>query len=275
MPMSTYPITNWDVFTRKRYFISFKKKIRDALIDQVEDFVNQSGFFPYSRLELGKAYGSKETTEEVIEEVQKELEALTFFLGVDDFFNALVSASNDGGKNYLAKVGIQGVFRLKNEALIQRLRERQDLMIGKINPITGNLMGRGLLDSTTIDYISGVITRGVIEGKSNFEVADELLKNNRIISQNRAEMIANAEVSNAINNMELEAAIRNGSQFKHWDTSHDNRVTEQCRHNQAQGDVPILEPFESGHQSPPRFPRCRCILEFSRPDRGDNFWFGD
>ena len=263
----------WPLVERKRFYRSLRRAVRDGLNDQIKDFVNESDFFPFFLLEKG--YGSDKTPEMIYQEVEKNVEALAYFISVDEIFDMLVLASEYGGDSYLEKVGINATFRLTNLELVERIRSRQDLLIGKINPVTNRVMGRGLLDQTTIEYISGVITRGVLEGSSNIEISDQLLKNSKIISENRADMIAHAEISNAINTMELEAAIRNGSEEKRWDDSGDSRVTDECLENAAQRWIGIREQFHSGHQKPPRFPRCRCVIEYTDPPRTEEFWFGD
>lgn len=260
------------------YFKRLIRIIQKGLNDQIDDFVKQSGFFPYWRAE--KAYGSKNTPEDVAADVEKNLEALTFFIGIDEVFDVFMLGANDGGKSYIEKSGINGSFRLTNPALIKRIKERQDFLIGRVDPISGRLMGRGLLDKTTIEWISGVLTQGILDGKGNKEIAKELLKSKKIINKHRAEMIANAEISNSIMNMEFETATRNGSQKKQWDTAGDSRVSEGCRENgsagvNGDGWIPVYDAYPSGHLISPRFPRCRCVMQYSRPPSTEAFWLGE
>lgn len=266
-------IDNNKDITEQPYFKKFRSIIEKALNDQVDDFVNQSGFFPYWRLQ--KAYGSKDTTADIASDVEKSTEAITLFIGVDEVYNVLVVPAEAGGKSYLDKVGIKGTFKLANNDLLKRIKERQDFLIGSVNPISGRVMGRGLLDTTTIEWISGVLTRGLIGGKSNKDIGKDLLEHKKIINKNRAEMIANAEISNSIMSMERETALRNGSQEKLWDTANDLRVTGECRKNERFGWHNINEPCPSGHLAPPRFPRCRCVMQYSKPPSTDAFWLGE
>jgi hypothetical protein len=45
---------------------------------------------------------------------------------------------------------------------------------------------------------------------------------------------------------------------KRWSTIGDNRVSEGCRENEAEGWIPSEQNHVSGHAHPLRFPGCRC-----------------
>jgi len=45
---------------------------------------------------------------------------------------------------------------------------------------------------------------------------------------------------------------------KKWMNSQDDRVSDGCLENTADGFIPIDEYHTSGDQQPPRFPGCRC-----------------
>jgi len=53
-----------------------------------------------------------------------------------------------------------------------------------------------------------------------------------------------------------------GAKYKLWMTVGDDRVSEECRANQAQGPIPLADAFPSGHMNPPCHPNCRCTLGY-------------
>lgn len=53
---------------------------------------------------------------------------------------------------------------------------------------------------------------------------------------------------------------------KYWRTSHDVRVSDGCRTNEGVGWIPDAEAFPSGHMRNPRFPGCRCTVQYRVAD---------
>jgi hypothetical protein len=85
----------------------------------------------------------------------------------------------------------------------------------------------------------------------------------------RAQLIARTEISTAVNNAQLadinsriEANELPADMQKRWSTIGDERTSEECLLNEAQGWLPLDGVFQSGHEHPPRFPSCRCGLQF-------------
>ena len=84
----------------------------------------------------------------------------------------------------------------------------------------------------------------------------------------RAQLIARTETSQALN----EAQFRNTSNLvqegklsrvdKLWDTVGDNRVSDGCQDNAANGAIRLEQEFSSGHLHPTRFPGCRCGVSY-------------
>lgn len=74
----------------------------------------------------------------------------------------------------------------------------------------------------------------------------------------RARVIAQNEMRNAVQKAQLEQARRFGSREKRWSTTNDGKVSAGCLANQAEGWIDIEETHQSGHDAPPRHPRCRC-----------------
>lgn len=91
-----------------------------------------------------------------------------------------------------------------------------------------------------------------------------------VLNKNRARLIAETEIGNAYV-QGTKSAVRiistetGQSIKKKWSTVGDGRVTQGCKHNQAQGWEDIDYEYENidgaGIQNdPPRFPGCRCAL---------------
>ena len=51
---------------------------------------------------------------------------------------------------------------------------------------------------------------------------------------------------------------------KAWSTVGDDKVSELCAGNEAQGWIPLEDAFQSGHQRPLGHPGCRCDLRTRR-----------
>lgn len=86
----------------------------------------------------------------------------------------------------------------------------------------------------------------------------------------RAQLIARTEMSNAINQAQMAdintrvAEGRLDQQEKRWSTIGDDRVSDGCTTNEAEGWILFKDTFISGHDAPPRFPGCRCGMQFRK-----------
>ena len=49
---------------------------------------------------------------------------------------------------------------------------------------------------------------------------------------------------------------------KSWNTSGDDRVSDECADNESAGWIDKNQVFPSGHEEPPRFPGCRCNAQY-------------
>jgi hypothetical protein len=85
----------------------------------------------------------------------------------------------------------------------------------------------------------------------------------------RAQLIARTEISNAVNQSQIadiKSRIVEGDlpeqMEKRWSAIGDERTSDGCLENEAEGWIPIDDVFPSGDTEPPRFPGCRCGLQF-------------
>ena len=87
------------------------------------------------------------------------------------------------------------------------------------------------------------------------------LRDDFAFSRQRAESIARTETATALGHASIRAGLSQGRDEKHWVTQADAHVDEEgvCRENAAQGWIPIGRAFQSGHDTVPGHPRCRCV----------------
>lgn len=129
------------------------------------------------------------------------------------------------------------------------------------------------INNTTRKRVSGIIQRGIRDGKSYPSIAKELqdsfqeMRATRPGVRSRARLIAQTEVREAyaagadaaIDDL---AAASGVAYEKKWITRKDNRVTFLCRVNGSVGWIKKAESFPSGHMRPLRFPGCRCVPQY-------------
>lgn len=84
--------------------------------------------------------------------------------------------------------------------------------------------------------------------------------------RDRRETIARTETANALEEAKRIQANASGKQWKRWITSADDRVSEICKGNQADGWIKIDAQFSSGHPNPPGHPNCRCSCAYRKAD---------
>jgi SPP1 gp7 family putative phage head morphogenesis protein len=85
----------------------------------------------------------------------------------------------------------------------------------------------------------------------------------------RRETIARTETRYAQEEAARVQANAAGKQWKRWITSADDRVSEVCRDNQAQGWIKIADTFQGGTNNPPGHPNCRCSCVYRKEDPDD------
>jgi SPP1 gp7 family putative phage head morphogenesis protein len=80
--------------------------------------------------------------------------------------------------------------------------------------------------------------------------------------KDRRETIANTEANRAVSAGDMLEAKNTGARFKVWQTTGDERVSEECQANEAQGPIPIDDDFDGGVAAPPQHPNCRCSVSY-------------
>lgn len=172
-------------------------------------------------------------------------------------------AGEQGGQAALDKLGIGGVFGLKNPELLAYFDDYSNLLITSV-------------DDYTKRWIAAKIQEGKTLGLSPYEIAETLRSDGKIISKIRAERIVLTETAKAMTHVEVEAARRYGIEEKIWRTSLDDRVDPICLGLEGER-VGINRLFSIGTEGPPAHVSCRCFIEEVVPtfwQIPDNLWLG-
>lgn len=164
-----------------------------------------------------------------------------------------------GAAQVIADLEVDYAFQLSNPRAVAYIEQNGALRVAGIN-------------DTTQSAIRNIVTQGTREGWSYDRVAREI---NRQFTEfavgrpqehikSRGHLVAITEMGNAYEAGsavvidDLQAA---GLEMEHkWLTVGDDRVSDGCRENQAEGWIPYSQAFQSGHARPLRFPGCRCTL---------------
>jgi len=124
------------------------------------------------------------------------------------------------------------------------------------------LQGGDLFDSVDVQTYSQVET--ILDNSETVqEFVDNLLEKIPGFAKNRAELVAETEVGNAIEESRFVMYESEGWKFKKWLTARDEIVRDSHQDNERQGWIPINEPFSNGNMKPGEDARCRCTAVYS------------
>ena len=84
------------------------------------------------------------------------------------------------------------------------------------------------------------------------------------MSRHRSELIARTETADALSQASLNAMEDMGIEGKQWITVGDEKVSDECLGNEADGVIPVGQAFSGGAMAPPQHPDCRCALSPAR-----------
>ena len=109
------------------------------------------------------------------------------------------------------------------------------------------------------------------QGKTGAELEAKVEKERQRLLKKRRETIARTEQRNASAEGQQGIAQARGAQYKISISSGDERVSDICQANEAQGYIPIDQAFASGDMNPTYHPNCRCSVAYktSAPDTDD------
>lgn len=131
------------------------------------------------------------------------------------------------------------------------------------------------MDKETKKRLAGVISRGIEEkrgipgtARDIRKWAEELNKDVKRtfidMSRYRSELIARTETANALSTASLDRMKDMGIEGKEWVTAGDDKVSDECLGNEAEGVIPVNQSFSGGVMAPPQHPDCRCTVAPSR-----------
>ena len=130
------------------------------------------------------------------------------------------------------------------------------------------------IQETTRDRVRAVIADGLANNHTIGEIAAQIetVTEDGLnpFTEARADLISRTEVSLANEQGKIEGlraiteyTTRDGNPLifkKSWIVAPDEKVCQVCMANADQGPIDLDEDFESGDDSPPGHPNCRCVL---------------
>jgi len=137
----------------------------------------------------------------------------------------------------------------KTDAAVQEAARKQAASL-----VTG-------INQTTKDRINQSIRTSLELGETDQEAASRI--DDIVNDPARALTIARTESVNSYNSGLLTFGDQSGASQKQW---YDAGADDICAENTAQGPIDISDSFESGDDSPPAHPNCRCGMQLIYPD---------
>jgi len=172
-----------------------------------------------------------------------------------------------GGDALYGELHMVASFNLDNPLARAYIDEHGARLVSNVNETTKGyirtIIGNGLDDGWSYDKLA----KSLIERFDEFAIG----KPQKHIDS-RAHLIAVTEIGNAYESGNYIVAddlrMAGLPMEKSWLTVGDDRVSEGCMANQAQGWIPQEQTFQSGHMHPLRFPGCRCVALYRRVGAG-------
>ncbi len=195
----------------------------------------------------------------VIKEVAPDDEALRMAANATEAMNQRLDAimrTNIENGWILGATQAHQIFRLEpsfsvlDDGAVRWMNNRAAEMVTKINAETRQLL-------------ADTLARGARAGDSTATLAKRIrseVASMANVTEGRAHLIATTELNNAMSEASLQTYTRLGVAGKSWSTVGDDRVSEDCLANEADGIIPMENSFSAGKQRPPQHPGCRCTL---------------
>lgn len=120
------------------------------------------------------------------------------------------------------------------------------------------------IDEETKKRLAHTISQGIETKRGVPGLARDIRGTFSDMSKHRSELIARTETANALSQASLDTMEDMGIDGKEWVTAGDDRVSEECLGNEAEGVIPTKQPFSGGVDAPPQHPDCRCTIAPSR-----------
>lgn len=112
------------------------------------------------------------------------------------------------------------------------------------------------VSETNLESLASVIASALQRGLPAAAITQEIAGFLQV--PQRADLIAQTEISRAVSAATLYRYAAAGVDRKEWLVAPDERVCKICRANEADGAIPTSQAFSDGKLAPPAHPRCRC-----------------
>jgi len=152
-----------------------------------------------------------------------------------------------GGTQAAQAVRIKPTFALVDEGAKKWIRKRAAEQVTNIDEVTRDRLARLLVDG---------VDRGLSVPKIGRLIRTDIMD----MSVYRGKLIATTELNESMSEASLQTYKRLAITHKSWSTVGDDRVSEECLANEAQGAIKIDATFSGGKDRPPQHPGCRCTL---------------
>ncbi|MCK4649535.1 minor capsid protein [bacterium] len=120
------------------------------------------------------------------------------------------------------------------------------------------------IDEETKKRLAYTIKQGIETKRGIPGLARDIRSTFTDMSKHRSELIARTETANALSQASLETMEDMGIDGKEWVTAGDDKVSDECLGNEAEGVIPVGQAFSGGVMAPPQHPDCRCTLSPAR-----------
>lgn len=177
--------------------------------------------------------------------------------------DAIEEALLTGGKELFTEMDMDIDFNLSNPRAQEYINKHGAELVSGVS-------------NTTKKRINYVVSKGMEKGWSYDETAKALKQRWKKFAvgmpqkhiRSRAHLISVTEVGQAYEFGARESVKQMQERAmpmeKKWQTVGDNRVSEGCATNEAEGWIDVDQTHNSGHMHPLRFPGCRCTELYRR-----------
>lgn len=123
------------------------------------------------------------------------------------------------------------------------------------------------MDEETKRRLAHTISTGIKNKRGVPGLARDIKQTFGDMTRYRSQLIARTETAFALSDASITTMDDMGIEGKEWVTAGDDRVSEDCQMNEAEGVIPITQMFSGGVMAPPQHPDCRCSLSPARISR--------
>lgn len=188
----------------------------------------------------------------------------------DALLNILQKTASPETLDYIKKRAITGAGDLVKDVSVGELK--------KIHDQIAELTSRGLGPREVARKLESVVSLDSRRAAAHDRYVESLYKIKPPLSEeeiekraktyydkllkDRRETIARTEMRKATSEVKAIDAKARGARYKVWQTVGDDRVSDECQANEAQGPIAIDATFTGGVKTAPQHPNCRCTVSY-------------